>query len=191
MEQIILTEKDFELLKAKYPDLTYNKLDNSIGGVLSFYRTFNNKPIRGKYSIEFKLECSSASILPKVRETKGKILNMAKRKNKLKEDFHLNSDNGEMCLIFPIKEREHYPVGFDFKRFLNHLETHLYWITYFDRYNAKPWVDEPHDPFEALVKAAKENKIYRKELKMVLEDKNKKKLSRQEFRQILKRNNLL
>lgn len=191
MEQIILNKKDYELLSEKYPELTYNKLDNSISGTFNFCRSYKEKTISGKYSIEFKLEYGHGSILPKVRETKGKILSMAKRKIKSEADFHLNSKNGDLCLILPIKEREHYPNGFEFERFLNHLETHLYWVTYYDRYNKKPWKDEPHNPFEALLMAAKENKSYRKELKTAVETREKRKLSRPEFRRYLKSKNIL
>ena len=191
MEQIILNKKDYELLSENYPNLTYNKLDNSISGILSFQRSYKEKLIHGKYSIVFKLEYGHGSILPKVRETKGKILSMAKRKMKSKADFHLNSENGDLCLIFPIKEREHYPNGFEFERFLNHLETHLYWVTYYDRYNEKPWKDEPHNHDKALLRAAKENKSYRKELKAEVETREKRKLSRPEFRRYLKRKNIL
>jgi hypothetical protein len=191
MEQIILNKRDYELISENYPDLTYNKLDNSISGILSFYRSYNDMPILGKYSIEFKLEYGNGSILPKVRETEGKILSMAKRKMESKADFHLSSENGDLCLIFPIKEKEHYPDGFEFMRFLNHLETHLYWVTYYDRYNEKPWKDEPHNSGEALMRAAKENKIYRKELKAMVENKVKRKLSRPEFRRYLKSKDII
>lgn len=191
MEQIILNKKDYELLSVNYPELIYNKLDNSISGILSFHRSYKEKTIRGKYSIEFKLEYGHGSILPKVRETKGKILSMAKRKMKSKADFHLNSENGDLCLIFPIKEREHYPNGFEFERFLNHLETHLYWLTYYDRYNEKPWKDEPHNKEEAFIEAVKENKIYRKELKVEVENRVNRRLTRPEFRRYLKNKNIL
>ena len=191
MEQIKLNEQDIIFLEENYPRLTYDQLNNTISGMLNFHRSYNDKPIKGNYSIEFKMENSHGSILPKVRETKGKILSMAKRKKKLKADFHLNSDNGDLCLIFPIKEKEHYPNGFEFKRFLNHLETHFYWITYYDRYNKKPWKDEPHNPEEALIEAVKDNKIYRNELKAVVENKEKRKLSRPEFRRYLKGKNIL
>ena len=96
-----------------------------------------------------------------------------------------------MCLIFPIKETEFYPNGFEFKRFMNHLETHLYWITFYDRYDKKPWEDEPHKLEEALFMAVKKNKSYRKDLKAYKENKEKRKYSRSEFRRYLKENNLL
>lgn len=191
MEQIILNNENFQLLEKKYPDLTYNESDNTISGVLSFYRSYNGKTLKGKYSVEFKLEDSNDSVLPKVRETKGKILSIAKRKNISRADVHLNSEEGEICLIFPLKEKEFYPNGFELKRFLNHLEEYLYWITYFERYDKKPWDDEPHNAETALIKAVKENKKYRKDLQGYKENKEKRKYSRSEFRRYLKENNLL
>ncbi len=59
MEQIILNNENFQLLEKKYPDLTYNESDNTISGVLSFYRSYNGKTLKGKYSVEFKLEDSN------------------------------------------------------------------------------------------------------------------------------------
>jgi|WetSurMetagenome_2_1015567.scaffolds.fasta_scaffold53136_2 hypothetical protein len=191
MEQIGLSVDDVNFLRENYPGLTYTETDNTIRGILSFYRSYKEKPVKGKYSIEFKLEHDSNSILPKVRETKGKILSIAKRKGISKADVHLNNEQGEMCLIFPIKEKEFYPDGFDFKLFLNHLETHLYWVTFYDRYNQKPWKDEPHNPEDALVKAVKENKLYRKNLQVYLENKEKRNYSRSEFRRFLKEKKLL
>jgi len=179
-------------LERNYPNLIYNEVNRIISGVLEFYRSFKGKTIRGKYSIEFKLEHGSESILPKVRETKSKILSIAKRK-KLPNlaDIHLSNNNGELCLILPIKENEHFPNGFEIRRFMNLLETHLYWITYYDRYNEKPWEDEPHNPEEALIKAAKENKNYRKELRDYKEKKEDRKLTRPEFRRYLREKNIL
>ena len=109
MEQIILNNEDLRLLEEDYPGLTYNKSNNTISGLLSFHRQYKaNPPLSGNYHIEFKLEHDNDSILPKVRETKGKILNIAKRKKLPPADLHLNKLNGEMCLIIPIKEIEYY-----------------------------------------------------------------------------------
>lgn len=191
MEQIKLNKEDIDFLRKEYPELDYNETNNTISGNLCFCRSYDEKKICGKYAVEFKLEHGDNSILPKVRETKGKILNIAKRKNKSRADVHLNSHDGELCLIFPLKEKEFYPNGFELKRFLNHLEEHFYWITYFDRYNEKPWEDEPHNGMEALIKSAKENKVYRKNLKAVLESLVYRKLTRSEFRRYLKENKLL
>ena len=191
MERIILKKDDIDFLKFRYPDLLYDKINNSVSGSLHFCRSYKGKKICSKYSIEFKLEHNDNSILPEVRETKGRILNIAKRKKLTFSDVHLNSLDGVMCLILTIKEKEFYPNGFDFKSFMNHLEEHFYWITYFDRYNKKPWEDEPHNRIEAFEKAAKENKLYRTDLKAALEKKEKRKLSRPEFRRYMKTKNIL
>ncbi|RLD60186.1 MAG: hypothetical protein DRJ01_10085 [Bacteroidetes bacterium] len=191
MEQIRLNELEINFLSESYKGLTYNETNNTISGILSFYRSYNGKKVKGKYSIEFKLEHGNNSILPKVRETKGKILSIAKRKKISRAEVHLNNEEGEMCLIFPVKETEFYPNGFEFKRFMNHIETHLYWVTFYDRYDKKPWKDEPHCFNDALFLSIKENKDYRKYLKINLEEKLKIKLTRPEFRRYLKKNNLL
>ncbi len=169
MEQIRLREEDINFLREKYPGLTYIETDNTIRGVLSFYRSYNEKHVKGKYSIEFKLEHDSNNILPKVRETKGKILNIAKRKRLPPVELHLNNLNGEMCLIIPIKEIEYYPNGFELKRFINHLEEHLYWITYFERYDEKPWKDQAHGIYGYL-EVCGENKKYRPLVKKTFEN---------------------
>lgn len=191
MEQILISNEDVKLLNAKYPDLQYNEVDNLVVGKMSFCRLYDGIKICCSYFIEFKLERRNSSILPLVRETKGKILSIAKRKKISRADLHLNTDDGVLCLIFPIKEKEYYPNGFELSRFMNHLEEHFYWITFFDRYNKKPWEDEPHGSQEALFKAARENKLYRKDLKISLESEMNRKLTRPEFRRYLKIKNIL
>lgn len=191
MEQIKLSEDDIEFLKLKYPDLQYNEADNLVSGSMRFCRIYDAIKICGGYSIEFKLENGNNSILPLVRETKGKILSIAKRKKISKANMHLNTDDGVLCLIFPIKEKEYYPNGFELSRFMNHLEEHFYWITFFDRYNKKPWEDEPHGLQEALLKATSENNFYRKDLKDSLERELNRKITRPEFRRYLKVKNIL
>ena len=191
MEQLQISKEDVELLKANYPDLQYDKVENLVFGRMSFCRLYDGIKICCKYFIEFKLEHGSISILPLVRETKGKILSIAKRKKIPRADMHLNTDDGVLCLIFPIKEKEYYPNGFELSRFMNHLEEHLYWVTFFERYDRKPWVDEPHGLQEAIHKAARENNLYRKVLKNSLEKQINRKLTRSEFRRYLKVKNIL
>ena len=85
MDQIGLGEEDIIFLRENYPELSYNKTDNTISGIITFHRSYNKKPVKGRYSIEFKLEHSNYSILPTVSETEGKILNIAKRKQLQRE----------------------------------------------------------------------------------------------------------
>jgi len=53
MEQIKLNEQDIIFLEENYPRLTYDQLNNTISGMLNFHRSYNDKPIKGNYSIEF------------------------------------------------------------------------------------------------------------------------------------------
>jgi len=190
MEQIQLSKEDIAFLNTNYPELKFDETNNIISGKLSFYRSYNKRPIRGKYSIKFKLEHGKNSFLPNVCETKGKLLSIAKRKKLPPAVLHLNTLKGEMCLIIPIKEYEYYPNGFELKRFLNHLEEHLYWISYFERYDEKPWKDQAHG-FDGYVEVCGENKKYRPLVKKRFENVYNKKISRSSFRRFLKKNNLL
>lgn len=144
MEQIIITDKDKAFLRNEYPLLMYNESKNTISGVLAFNCTYNKIPIKEKYNIEFCLISKDESILPEVRETKGKIIKIAKRKKVEPTELHLNNTEGELCLIIPPKEKNRYPNGFDLKKFMRHIEEHLYWVSYYDRYDKPPWKGQAH-----------------------------------------------
>lgn len=170
MVQIKLTEQEFSFLESEYPDLKLDKGENTISGVLALNCSFNNIPIKAKYDIEFHLEINGNSTLPKVRETGGKILKMAKRKKLSPDDFHLNNKQGELCLIIPAKEKQRYPNGFNLKEYLMHVEEHLYWISYFDRYEEKPWKDQAHG-YNGYIELYHEDPSLRSEVKKALETK--------------------
>jgi len=185
MVQIKLTKQELSFLKSEYPDLKFDTGENTISGVLALNCTYKDIPIKAKYNIEFHLEINGASILPRVRETKGKIIKMARRKNINPVDFHLNNIEGEMCLIIPAKEKQRYPHGFDLKEFLLHIEEHLYWISYFDRYEKKPWKDQAHD-YDGYIELYHENHSLRSEVKKALETRENRNLSRAELRRIIR-----
>lgn len=128
-------------------NLTYNHTKNVIVGTLGFEITYggNNMTISDEYTIEINLNRVSETGVPIVRETGGKILMSAFKKRILFADMHLNTLDGEMCLIIPPKAKERYPNGFDLKELLHHIEEHLYWVSYFDKYNEKPWDDCKHN----------------------------------------------
>jgi len=147
MAKISLISKDLDILNSVYPTLAFAEGDNSISGTLPFDLTYVgtiNKRIRGSFNIYFKLETAEGSILPSVFETGGKIINIAKRKGLPIGDLHLNSAEGNLCLILPILEEERYPGGFDLLLFLQHIQEHFYWVAYFDRYNTEPWPGQSH-----------------------------------------------
>ncbi|PKQ67575.1 hypothetical protein BZG01_07525 [Labilibaculum manganireducens] len=185
MVQIKLTEEELSFLESKYPDLKFDIGENTISGVLALNCSYKNIPIKAKYDIEFHLEINCNSLLPKVRETSGKILKIAKRKKLISADFHVNNIKGELCLIIPAKEKQRYPNGFDLKEFLRHIEEHLYWISYFDRYEKKPWKDQAHG-YEGYIELYHEDPTLRSEVKKALETKEKHNLTRPEIRRIIK-----
>jgi hypothetical protein len=194
MEKIKLSDKDILLLSINYPTLEYIKDNNTISGVLYFDLTLSSQAkirIKDSYCIEISLYLHDDSCLPTVRETNGKIQQMAARKRIKKEDLHLNSTNGEMCIIIPPKEKERYPNGFQLKEFLYHIEEHLYWVSYFDRYGEKPWKDQNHSD-HGYLELFKENRHkYRQCVKLYFEKKYNVTYVRQQFnylmRQLIKR----
>lgn len=185
MVQIKLTEQELSFLESDYPGLKFDIGENTISGVLALNCSYKNIPIKAKYEIEFHLEINVNRTLPRVREAGGKILKMAKRKNQSTDDFHLNNANGELCLIIPVKEKQRYPNGFNLKEFLKHIEEHLYWVSYFDRYEKKPWKDQAHG-YKGYIELYHEDRSLRPEIKKALETKEKRSLTRPEIRRIIK-----
>ena len=142
MPVLKLNKQDIDFLKSNYSQLTYNHNKNVIVGNLSFhlkYKFIEEEAIKDKYEIEIDLNQVSDLGLPIVRETNRRILKIAKSKNLFIGDLHINNEEGEMCIILPPKVKEKYPNGFNLKILLEHLQEHLYWVSYFEKYNKKPW----------------------------------------------------
>jgi hypothetical protein len=165
LSRIVLTEVDEEYLLNNYPSLIYDKKRNLIYGRITLNHKFKDfRAISGEsYNIEFPLMTQGYYllpdnrinpmplfmrkrdyILPRVKDVDNKILKIAKRKKINPQDMHL-INNEYLCLIHKTKEKGRYPEGYKLKEFLHHIEEHLYWVTYFDRYGEKPWPDEPHN----------------------------------------------
>lgn len=185
MVQIELTDKDMSFLEEHYPSLDFVEDSNIIAGVLYFDLTYKGIKIKDNYHIEIPLHVKGKSILPKVRETKNKILKIAKRKGITKEDLHLNNQQGELCLIIPPKEKIRYPNGFELEKFLYHIEEHLYWISFYERYEKPPWKEQAHG-INGYVQLYHEKHSYRPEVKKEVEHNKKRKLTRSEFRDFIK-----
>lgn len=185
MEQIILTKDNLDLLKKNYPSLRYNIGDNTIVGEIAFNLIYKDKKIKDGYQIEILLVRGENSILPIVKETDNKIVKMAKRKKIEIGDLHLNSKDGTLCLIIPPKEMQRYPNGFDFQEFLNHIQEHLYWVSFFDRYGFAPWKEQAHGD-DGYIELYHEDFSYRKEVKNKLEKSEGRELKRPELRKIIK-----
>lgn len=180
-----MTISDLSYLNENYPGMSYVKSKNMISGILAFDLVYNEIRIRDKFHIEFELKPGAESILPVVRETNNRILKIAKRKKIPTADLHLNSDMGELCLIIPPKEKERYPYGFELKEFLRHVEEHLYWVSFYERYEKPPWKEQAHG-IRGYVELYDENHSFRPEIKEVVEKVQGKPLSRTEFRKFIK-----
>jgi hypothetical protein len=189
MEQIKLTAADIVFINQNYPSLTYEEQEAKIYGEISFclrYPDNNGILIKDSYTIEITLLSRPGSILPSVRETQGRILRIAERKRIDYHDLHLNNIEGEMCLIIPMKEKERYPNGFDLKIYLENLKQHLYWISYYERYDKEPWKGQGHGD-KGVVELYKENSMkYSSAIKEYFETKNSTTYTRQSFRKLMR-----
>jgi len=163
-----MTESDIEFLETNYSSLTYNHEKNVIVGILSFdlkYEFVDEEPIVDEYQIEIDLNKVSNEGLPIVRETAGRIIKISEDKNMSIFDLHLNNRQGEMCIIIPPKVKERYPNGFDLKIFLENIEEHLYWISYFEKYDKKPWKDYGHTELGYLQLYLEDKEKYAEDVK--------------------------
>lgn len=189
MAKIILHENDHNHLNSDYPTLNYSMEENSISGLLPFdlvYTSGSNIRIKDVYRILFKLETAEGSILPSVFETEGKIVKIAKRKGIDIGDLHLNSKTGELCLMVPILEKDKYPNDFELDSFLKHIQEHLYWVTYYDRYNTEPWKGQSHGENGYKELYWQNSRKYGCKVKEYFEKKLNTPLSRAEFRRLMK-----
>ena len=187
MALIQLNENDLIYLSTEYPKLKYDSENNTISGLLDSKLTYGKTghTLKIKYHIEIKLETKEKSILPIVRESKNEIVNIAKRKKVSLADVHLSNRNGELCLIIPPKENKKYPSGFNLREYLYHIEEHLYWITYFDRYNKPPWKAQAHG-IDGYIELYKEDQEYRPAVKNTLEKHYGKTINRKLMRKLIK-----
>jgi len=140
-----LNKQHIDFLSDKYSKLSYNHTKNVIVGILTFDLKYEGKEqIKDSYHIEIDLNQVSELGMPIVREVNGRILSIANNKKMFYGDLHLNNKDGEMCMILPPKVKERYPKGFDLKILLEHIEEHLYWVSYFEKNDEKPWKEYGH-----------------------------------------------
>ncbi len=185
MVQIELTYNDMSFLEEHYPSLSFVEDSNIITGVLVFDLTYKGIRIKDNYHIEISLHLKDKSILPIVKETENKILKIVKRKGINKEDLHLNNQQGELCLIIPPKEKIRYPNGFELEEFLYHIEEHLYWVSYYERYEKPPLKDQAHG-LGGYIQLYHEDHSYRPDVKKMIERLIKRPITRPEFRNFIK-----
>jgi hypothetical protein len=145
MPVLKLNNQHTKFLNVNYPNLTYNHIKNVIVGFITFDLKYRDKEqIKDSYKIEIDLNQVSDLGMPIIREINGRILKIAEKKNTFFGNLHLNNKDGEMCMILPPKVKERYPNGFDLETLLEHIEEHLYWVSYFEKYDKKPWKEYGH-----------------------------------------------
>lgn len=163
-----LTSEQINYLNNNYPTLTYDSINNLIIGALPFNLKYSNNGVTiiDEYQIEIDLNKVSELVIPIVRETKGRIIEIAKNKRISPKDLHINNKNGEMCLIIPPKVRDKYPNGFDLEKLLEHIQEHLYWISYYEKFNHAPWLAYGHGELGYLQLLLQDNNKYAKDFKL-------------------------
>jgi len=182
MQIIKLTTSEIDYLKSEHKSLTYNRIKNIIEGTLSFNLKFSDeKAIEDKYQVEIELNEVSDLGLPIVRETDGRILKIAQEKGLFFGDLHINNAEGELCIILPPKVKEKYPNGFELNTLIEHIQEHLYWVSYFEKYNKKPWKEYGHGELGYLELYIENKKLYASDVKKYFGCK-----SRPEFRRKIK-----
>jgi hypothetical protein len=142
-----LSDNEIVFLAKNYDHLLYDQELNKISGTISFdvkYKHVSEPAIQDSYEISIDLNSIKGLGLPKIFETKGRILAIAANKGIPHHDLHLNNTDGEMCLIIEPKIKERYPDGFVLEKYLKHVEEHLYWISYYEKYDKKPWKEQGH-----------------------------------------------
>lgn len=140
-----LLKKDIQYLNENYKSLFYDRQAGTINGELSFDLKFNGIIIKVKYKIEILLSEKGLGNLPKVRETENRILNIALRKKLDYRDLHLINKRGFLCLGIPPEIKERYLKGFELEEYLRHIEEHLFWVSFYERYDKAPWQEHGHD----------------------------------------------
>lgn len=173
MQTILLSESDISYLNSlEKSNLFYNIHKNVVEGDLYFNLTYKelDETIKDTYSISIDLSKVNDNGIPIVRETRGRVLSIAKKYSLPKEDMHLNSYDGAMCLIFPWDEKSKYPNGFDLKILIEHIQEHLYGMSYFEKYKKEAWSTCKHGYEEYFVRYIDNPAKYKKKLRLLLKN---------------------
>lgn len=142
---VVLKEDEIKWLGDNYPQLSYDAKRQEVFGIISFSLRYEGcSKIVDSYQIRIDFsKMTNRKSLPHVYNTDKRLFNAARRKKKPLGDFHVNPDDS-LCLIAPFKIGMFYPSGFDIKKFMDHLCNHLYWVSYYERYDKEPWISEKH-----------------------------------------------
>ncbi len=138
----LLTDRELTWLTKRHPSLTYIPSANIIVGTFQVNAKYRDlAEITEDYEVLILL--NYGNVFPRVYEISGKIKRMATILNLPMSELHVNHDN-TLCMIRPDKIKYSYFKGLNIRDFMKHLETHLYWVSYFYQYGKAPWVAEKH-----------------------------------------------
>lgn len=141
---IKLSPEDIEWLNAQYPKLQIDTFAKTITGDFAFTRSYEGYEISDSYTIQISLQTARNSMLPKVYDLSGKIVEMAKRYKMKLIDLHINSD-GSFCTAIHDKEHELFIDGFTIQEFMHKAVEHfLFQMSYFDKEGRLPWGEYAH-----------------------------------------------
>lgn len=140
----IVDRTDIEWILKMQPEIRYVDSHNAFVGTFSFSARYRDlELISDHYKLAILCNEFPNSPLPVVCEIGGRIARMSKILGIDTADLHVNGD-GSLCIIRPDKFKLWYPNGFDIKIFERNLTTHLYWLSYRERYSKEPWPGEEH-----------------------------------------------
>lgn len=167
---IKLSKDDIEIFEKEAPRLKYDTSVNLISGELGFNLCYDEKGVRitDSYSIQIDLNSVADGIMPVVKETGGRIKKTAERMGKPLADLHISQD-GSLCLGIPPKIKERYSSGFNLLRLIHHIQEHLYWVSYVEKYGNEPWKAYAHGD-EGYLELFEEGQKYHDDVYRYLED---------------------
>jgi hypothetical protein len=146
MLSLEITENDKNWLKERYPALTITSRMGGlvIVGLFNFDAVYNSCTIADSYDVEIELKANELSALPRVRETRSRIKNVAKSRNIDLTDLH-TYDDGTACLCVKPDEASYFPDGFSFQTFVEKLVVPFFYAqSFFEQKNSWPWATYSH-----------------------------------------------
>jgi len=148
-----ISDGDIEWLKKNYSGLKfYSGNPPVIRGTLEFDALYKDKEseqdhprIKDSYEIEIILSSKSPSILPRIRETGGRIKKAKEKFGKESlADIHVNPDE-TVCLCAYPEEKIKLPNGFDLKDFFGGLLIpYFYAQSFFEKTGKWIWGERSH-----------------------------------------------
>ncbi len=153
------SKEDSSFLKEHQSELRYDHSKKVLLGCLHFKAKNFDKEIEDHYEIE--IDFNQTCPLPSVKETNGRIEQIAKKKNKNLVDLHVDTPDRMLCLCSRIKAFE-YSEKFNISNspiadFITDLIIPFFYsLSYFEKFNEYPFGELKHG-IPGLVKDMKDN----------------------------------